>query len=270
MRGSSWCLAIPLFTTAAVALAWEGPETPLPKAEPVTEEEIVVTGRKGAAAVEPDAVEVLRSFCFDPARRNRGTREPEPMSRWFPLEPPARRQFKILDAATPAYGLADALRAHELWLKLERLARPGGLVEDRCTLLVVGGRDHRRFVADMGELFRGSPTQRHVGHPHGTASLPGWEQWLWTGRPQRGSSNWRSIPAGRGAGGQSWVVVLDSSFYRDHDYVYGDLKIRDRGSPLSVLTFGVVRQPAKGNPRSGNLPGRKGTAGTAAAAREPR
>lgn len=240
-------LARALHLAAAAALGLAGPSvaTPLPEAEPVVADELVVTGRRGAQRVEPDAVNVLQTFCFDPARRSGSPVEPDPMSRWFPLEPPARRQFRIADPTTPAYSLADDARGHELWLKIERLPRDGGLVEDRCTLLVVDGRNHRRFVAAMAGLFRGAPTQRHVGHPHGVAAMPEWEQWLWTGTPQRGSSNWRSIAKGRGAGGQSWVVVLDRDFYAQHDYVYGDLKTRSGERPLSLLTVGVVRHPRK-------------------------
>lgn len=208
--------------------------------------EIIVTGQRGEAPSEADAVETLQTFCFDPARRTGSPRSPGLESRWFPLDLGARQTFGIDDPLTPAYGLTDEARSHQLWLKIEQIGRADGFSEVRCTLLVTGGTDHRRFVGEMSRLFRGAPTQRHVGHQHGTPALPGWRQWLWTGMPQRGSSNWSSISRGREAGGQSWVVVLDAAeFYSAHDYVYGDLKTRDDGRPVSILSFGVVRKPRK-------------------------
>lgn len=221
-------------------------DDPLFRIEVIGPGEIIVTGRKGEEPSLPDAVKVLQTLCFDPARRTGSPREPDPMSRWFPLDADARQKFKIDDPATPAHGLADEARNHELWLKIERIDRSDHLDEVRCTLLAIGGTDHRRFVGDMSKLFRGAPTQRHIGHQHGVPALPGWRQWLWTGMPQRGSSDWGSISRGREAGGQSWVVVLDSAeFYNAHDYIYGDLKTRDGGQPVSMLSFGVVRKLRK-------------------------
>ncbi|MCV0387762.1 MAG: hypothetical protein K5821_15360 [Nitrobacter sp.] len=230
----------PIITAASLMMQAEGVP---PDADEISSPEIVVTGRRGEEDIEPDAVPLLESHCFDPMRRSGHPVSPDLESRWFPLEPDNRQQFSIVDSKLPAYGLTDNTRGHELWLKIEEVKRSDGLSEDRCTLLVIGGTDHDRFVKGMSELFHGAPTRRHVGHEHGVPAVPGWQQWLWTAMPQRGSEDWRSISRGRGAEGQSWVVVLDThSFYRDNDYVYGDLKIRTATPLISMLTIGFVRR----------------------------
>lgn len=234
-------LSLLILAGAVVAQAGEPP----PGTNESTPNEIVVTGRRGEIVNKADAVEVLQTFCFDPARRAGSPRAPDSKSHWSPLDAEARQKFGIDDPATSAFGLADEARNHELWLKIEKIKRDDHLDEDRCTLLVMGGNDHRRLIGDLNRLFRGTPTQRHIGEPAGVPALPGWRQWLWTGMPQRGSSNWSSLPSGRRASGSSWIVVTDRvGFYRDHDYIYGDLKIRD-GEPLSMISLGVVRKPRR-------------------------
>jgi len=229
------CMAMVLFPAKATG------QVQLPQVEPA-QPHITVTGRRGTIPQEPDAVQALQSLCFDPSRRTGRPREPETLSRWLPLEAAERRQFGITDDATAAVELHDASRRHELWLKIEELHHQGGLVEHRCTMLVVGGTNHERFVGDLTALFGGPPTQRHIGHEHGTPRLSGWRQWLWTGMPQRGSSTWRSAPGQRRAGGSSWIVVTDSNFWTSYDYIYGDLKTTADLPSLSMITFAVVRK----------------------------
>ena len=67
-------------------------------------------------------------------------------------------------------------------------------------------------------------------------SLPGWRQWLWTGMPARGSRSWRVVAPPRGSGPTS-LVVTDLRFYDQYDFLIGDLKTRDDGRPLSILSF---------------------------------
>lgn len=226
-----------------LALAAGAGEPELPNPLAIDPAEIVVTGRRGVAAAHPDAVEFLKAFCFDPARRTGRLLPPAGNPHWVPLDEDARRQFKIEDPDAPAFSLMDGGRGQELWLKFEEFARRGGLIEQRCTLLVAGGRDHDRFVSRMSRLFSGIPTQRHVGHPDGVPKVRGLSQWLWTGSPQRGSKAWRSIEQPKGAQ-TTWRVVIDTNaYYRDYDYILGDLKIRNgpRGQ-ASLLTFAVTRR----------------------------
>ena len=207
--------------------------------EPPPAEAIVVTAVRGKARVaHPDAVQWLRALCFDPLRRTGRFAPPADGGTWTDLGEEARRQFRIADPAVAAFAMDDAGRGQQLWLKFERLEHPHGLVEDRCTLLVVGGEGHRRFVDAMSALFRGVPTQRHVGRRDGSPALAGWQQWLWTGMLRRRAKNWTALEQPRGSL-PTWVVVADvPGFYGEYDYIMGDMKLRSGpGAPVTMLAF---------------------------------
>jgi hypothetical protein len=235
----SWSVAALLL----VAVSAQEKHDSAPRFDPIEPDGIVVTGRRGQDRYVPDAVEMLQIFCFDPARKTRSFAQPDLSSFWNVLEPEEREQFEISDAATRAYSFVDYAREQELWLKLEKIKRSDDLDERRCTILVRGGENHDRFVRDMSRL-QGRPTQRHIGLREGAPALPNWEQWLWTGMPQRGSTAWRALKTrGRSASGQSFIVVTDLNlFYGRHDYIFGDLKVRDDGPALSMISFGFVRR----------------------------
>lgn len=211
-------------------------------APPPTEaiDDIVITARPGTPAPLPDAVDYWRRQCFEPMRTARRFAPPEDDGDWAPLDAASRRKFGIADPAVPAYGLADPERGHSLIVKFERIAQPGRLTERRCTMVVVGGRDHARLVPAVSAVFRAVGTRRHVGEDVGTPALPGWEQWLWTGMPPRGSDAWRGVePKGAGRGGGTFIVVTDRElFYRRNDYIFADLKLRETPDrPLAMLSF---------------------------------
>lgn len=231
---------------ALVLLAAAGPDLTPSAAAPPPVDDIVVTGTRGSGPRKsrPDAVEVLRTHCFDPARRTGRLEAPSPGPRWIELDETERRQFKIEDPDVPAYAMDDEARAQRLWLKFERIKHKSNTEERRCTLLVMGGRDHDRFVGDMSSLFRGGPTQRHVGHRSGSPALAGWEQWLWTGMPSRGSKSWKAHEWPRGEPTQ-WLPVFDvNSFYSSYNYIMGDMKLRKGpGTAVTMLTFAVTTRP---------------------------
>ena len=207
--------------------------------------DIVVTARPGPLRPLRDAIDYYRDYCFDANRLSGRPAPPVDDSDWQALDETPRRQFGVTDAASLAFGLADRARHRTLLLKFERLSRPGGLVENRCTLVVIGGNEHGGLVRQMSALFHGTGTQRHVGAVDGAPRLPGWRQWLWTGMPQRGSRSWRVV-AGSGPArpGGTWVVVTDLRFYDNYDYILGDLKIRDSaGRPVSMLSFAFTTRP---------------------------
>jgi hypothetical protein len=233
------------------------PAQSAPPPEPQIVEPIVVTGTRGRRPrVAPDAVDVVRTFCFETARVTGKLQTPSSDVRWVELDEKARRQFHISDASVAAYALDDAARGQQLWLKTETFAQPGELEEQRCTVLVIGGRDHRRFIEAMSKLFGGVPTQRHVGVRDGSPAVAGWEQWLWTGMPPHGSKAWKAIEQPRG-GAPSWVVVSDvARFYDSYDYIMGDMKLRQGpGPPITMLSFSLTRRltagPAKGRAGAG-------------------
>ena len=210
-------------------------------------EDIVVTARRSIDAPIGDAVEQWRTLCFDAMRQARQFRAPTDDPDWQPLDADDRRRFAVLDEGVPAYGLSDPARRHTLLIKFERFDRPESLIEDRCTMVVVGGADHARMIADINRVMRSQGTERHVGETDGSPSVRGWRQRIWTAMPPRNSAAWRGVEAsGSARAGGTWIVVSDTArFYRANDYVLADLKIRQgAGQPLSVVTLSVTRRKA--------------------------
>ncbi len=201
--------------------------------------DIVVTARKGTPPAKLDAIGYYRRYCFDANRLTRKSAPPFDDPDWEPLGDLTRSQFDISDPDTPAFSLVDPDHGGTLLLKFETFSRPGNLVENRCTLVVIGGYDHEALPGRLSAVFRGPGTQRQIGHRDGTERVKGWDQWLWTGMPGRRSKSWQTINGeGRRAPGGTWVVVTDLSFYADHDYILGDLKTRrGDGQPISVISF---------------------------------
>ena len=206
--------------------------------------EIVVTRTKGSTSKRLEPVEYLRRFCFEPNRLVGQSAPPVDSADWDPLDPLARKQFGIFDEAVQAFGLTDEDRNRTLLIKFQQVKLGDNLIENRCTLVVIGGEGHESFSRDMSAMFRGAGTQRHTGHRDGVDQVDGWRQFLWTGMPSRGSKNWQSINSGR-RGGQppTWVVVANRSFYQRHEYIAGELKISEDGEkPLSVITFSHIKK----------------------------
>jgi hypothetical protein len=239
-------MSVASFALALLAAA-DPAEAPSAAAPPPVEE-IVVTGARGSEPrkARPDAVEILRAHCFDPARRTGRFDEPSVGPRWVELDETERRQFRIEDPDVPAYAMEDEARSQRLWLKFERVRHKGNTEERRCTLLVIGGRDHDRFVGEMSSLFSGPSTQLHVGHRAGSPALPGWQQWLWTGMPSIGSKDWKAYKWPRGTPTQ-WLLVFDvQDFYNSYDYIMGDIKSRKSpGKAVTMLTFSVTTRPTR-------------------------
>jgi hypothetical protein len=228
-------------TAPAAAQTIAGP--PAAPGEPDSFENIVVTGQRGSPRPQPDAVEFLRRFCFEPLRQNRKVAPPADQPRWEDLEDDTRAQFGITDPAVPAYSFLDQSRGHLLLLKFEQFEHATRVVENRCTLVVIGGHNHGRFRDDMSELLGRAGVERHVGRPFGTPFVAGWRQWAWTGMPGRRSRNWRALQSSRGAQGGGYLVVTDPDFYREFDYIVGDLKMKEKAvRPVSMLSFSHFRR----------------------------
>lgn len=198
-----------------------------------------MVARRGPAPPLLEPVEYLRTLCFEPARRSGTFLSPEADRAWEPLDDTTRARFNVTDPDTPAFGLRDAAAGRSMVLKLETIEQPGRLPEKRCTLVVIGGRDHDRFASQIAKLMRASGTQRHVGAQGGMPCLAGWLQRLWTGMPSRGSKQWVGVTGTRQAGGgDTWIVVTNPSYWDRYDYIAIDLKTRQRTDrPVSVLTF---------------------------------
>lgn len=237
MLAAAAALAL-LVQTGAFEPARQPPPPPL-DALATAAEEIVVTARPRELPPLLDPVGYYRQHCFEPSRLTGQPAPPEEDSDWMPLEEDIRRQFGAADPAIPAFALVDMKRGHTLLLKFEQFSDARNVHENRCTMVIIGGGDHEALVDDMAKLFRGPGTQRHVGKKDGVPEIIGWEQWVWTAIPSRGSERWQvqeARGAARGAG--TWVVVTSPGFWSRSDYVLGDLKIKTEGPrAVSVLSF---------------------------------
>lgn len=226
----------------ALALAADPPPAPDP-------EDIVVRARPRGEAPppRPDPVAYLRRFCFDPIRLTGKPLIPEDDLEWIPLERDDRARLGLTDPAVPAFALFDDYWDMRLVIRFETKEKP--IPEIRCTLITIGGENHKQYVGKMSTLFRAPGTQEHVGDDNGEPRIEGWDQHLWTAMPSRGSESWIGSNAGRRMPGQGWITVLNPSlFYSRRDLIAGDLKIRLTGDrPLSILTLARLGYP---KPRS--------------------
>lgn len=242
-------IALALLTTAA-PLAQSDAPTDSPQGGSAVEE-VVVTARPGRPPAPLDPVGFYRRFCFDAARLTGRFAPPYADPAWTPLDDEARGRFRMADPSAPAYGIADAARGHRLLVKFERIPPSGAwrVVEDRCTLVVIGGRDHQAVVGRLSALFGASGTERHVGERDGVPALRGWRQWLWSGMPARGSRSWRALRRDSGRSTESaWLHVFDPRFYDEYDYLLADLKVRGgEGPPFSALSFARIHRPRTRN-----------------------
>lgn len=242
-----------LLMIAAQAAAIEAPST-RPAAQSPSVEEVVVTARPGSPRALPDAVAYLRRFCFDPLRLTGRFAPPEDDPDWMELPDELRRSFGTTDPSVPAYGLSDAERGHTLLAKFERAPGRKGwdVIEERCTIVMVGGRDHARLRADMDALFGASGTRRHLGERDGAPRLAGWDQLMWSAMPDRRAKRWTALKRDGRGNESAALFVFDPEFYDRYDYILGDLTTRiDGARPLSILSFVRIRRAAaheKGRP----------------------
>jgi hypothetical protein len=244
-----WVVPLSAFLSSALLAGQDQPSEPVQEVVSDQLNEIVVSRRKGAPPAKLDATGYLQRHCFDANRLSGRSAPPEDDLSWEPIDDTARAQFGISDPEVPAFGLADEARGHTLLIKFETFRLKNDLREDRCTLVVIGGEDHAELPDRISAMFKGRGTQRHVGHRDGSEKIDGWQQWLWTAMPSRRSKAWQSIN-GRSGGraSDSWVVIVDDSFFDRYDYVFVDLKTRQgAGAKLSMLTFGS-RTREKGTP----------------------
>jgi hypothetical protein len=208
-------------------------------------QEIVVTGRRGPPVPKAEPIEYYRRHCFDANRLTGRSEPPATDPDWRPLDDDdLRARLGIKEADPPYYVLRDPARGHLLLLKFEQFSRPWRTTENRCTLVIIGGTAHEHLTSQMNALFRGPGTQRHVGEPDGYEKMPGWHQRLWNAMPNRRSKSWQVVEAkGAARAAGTFIVVVEPTFYDEHNYVIGDLKTKDEGNPaLSILTFGLIRR----------------------------
>lgn len=132
-------------------------------------EEIVVTARPGSLPPLLDAVGYFQRHCFDASRLVGHPTPPASDPEWRSLDPALRLKFGVTDARATAYGPVAVAHGHTLLLNIERLPLPAiwRAIEERCTIVVVGGQAHRDIVDGFSTMFKGPGTQRHVGVRNG-------------------------------------------------------------------------------------------------------
>lgn len=205
-------------------------------------EELVVTAERRTLTPLPEPIEQFRQHCFDATRREGRPVLPDEGTEWATLEEHEREALR-LGQAVSAVALADPARSQRLVLTAEERVRPDGLAESRCSLIIVGGRNHERLATDMARLFGTPGTSRHVGHADGTPAIPGWSHLIWTAMPNRGSNAWRIAQGSRQG---SFLVVTDLRFYDNFDFVLGDLKrAENRATDVAILSVALTRRPRR-------------------------
>jgi hypothetical protein len=240
---------MPFPALLSAALAALQPVPPPAPEESAPAADIVVTARPGARSPRPNAVEQWRRYCFDPNRRaGRSAAPPQDDPDWAPAPEATRLKLGLSGPGDLAFDLYDPARGQALVLAEQSFERSDGLVETRCTLVVLGGADQAALPGRVSAVMGAPGTERHVGEPGGVPKAKGWRQWAWTAMPDHGSKRWQAAAApGAARSGGTFIVVVDPRlFYRDYDYVLADLKARtDPARPVSVLTLAWTRRAEK-------------------------
>ncbi len=195
----------------------------------------VSTRRDTPARTMPAAPEYLRRFCFEPGRKTSRFAPPQDDDPdWFPLEDALRERFGASDPAVPAFRFDDVSRNQTVLVRFETMSASSGITEQRCIFAIVGKINEPELRSGLSRLFGTSGTQRHVDvRDGGVPSIPGWDQWLWTGSPARGSRAWPGFSPR-----DSFIIVTNSSYFYDgSDYIYADLKVRKDRS-VAMMSFG--------------------------------
>lgn len=238
---TAFVLGSALVGTATAAQQSLGP----PDAPQISGEDIIVTAKPGPIRKRLTTIGYFERHCFDATRLTGSPSVPDNDFDWDEADDRLRSLLKIGEPSVPVYTLDSDDDARQLIIRTEPATGPWKLPETRCTLIIVGGTDHRRLVNQISTMFGGPGTQRHIGERDGVKKLKDWGQWVWTAIPDRKSKNWRVFEgqgAARSAG--TWVVVTSRRFYDNHDYVLVDLKIKHTtGRPISILTLAYTHVP---------------------------
>lgn len=205
-------------------------------------EEITVTGRRLKPTPKLEPVAYFRDYCFEANRLNRQSGTPEKDPNWLPASEELRQKLTITDPAAKAYMLKDDARNHTLVLKVEQISKPGDLRENQCSVIVVGGTGHFSLKARMSALLRSPPVQESIKGSDGLDPTLGWQHWIWTGKPGRGSKNWSVFKRDRQASAR-WIHVVDANiFYARAEYILADLKMKEGSPQVSILGFAYIHR----------------------------
>ncbi|MBD2841351.1 hypothetical protein [Erythrobacter rubeus] len=193
---------------------------------------IVVQGNAATPEPLPEPATYFQRHCFDRQRLRQAHTPIDDDYDWQLLPPDLREQWGV-KKSVPAYILDYPHRDQKLLIKFESIARDDGLFDQVCTMIVYGRDGHARFRRGLARIMRGSPATNHVGALEGFETIPGWGQWIWTGKFARRSELWKAYQNARNR--PTYLVVVDQSYYQRNDYLVLDLKTRsDDDAPLSI------------------------------------
>lgn len=230
-------------TAAMIAAPLPAQQAPAPSPPPAREgpgisaDDIVVTAKPGPPRQRLTTIGYFRQYCFDAMRHTRKAALPENDLDWDETDPKLRALLKITDPDVPSFALDVDGDGRQLIVTATTVKGAYDLPEKRCTMIIVGGGDHKKLVDQISSMFRGGGTQRHVGENDGVKKLTDWDQWLWASGPDRRSEAWQAI-------GNTWLIVTSPHYYDSHDYAFVDLKIKKTtGRPISIVTLGYIHAP---------------------------
>jgi hypothetical protein len=227
----------------AAAFAHSAAMAQEPEPQPSSAQSIVVTGRRIPPRPMLTPVGYFRELCFDSNRLTGRSAEPRQDPNWDPLRYELRQKLGIPDAKD-AYELTDKSLGYTLVLKTESLKEPDDLLENRCSIIVVGGDVQRSLIDDMSALLRAKPWPGRVDGEGGLPHLPEWHHWLWTAMPSASSKSWNAFKFGQTIY-SGWITVLNPiRFYFANDYLLVDVKTKIAAAPqVSIISLAFIRRP---------------------------
>ena len=220
---------------SAAALAQQA--TPAPPTAPTAGRAIVVTGTRDHTPPPQKLTPVgyFRQLCFDPNRLTGRSLEPKRDPNWDPLRYEFRQKLGIPDSDN-AYELTDPAKGYTLVFKTEQIKEPDDELENRCSIIVVGGDVQPSLIDDMSELLHAKPYPGRTDGEGGLPHLPDWRHWVWTAMPTPSSKSWRGFAWDDTVYSTMLAVTDPVRFYFDNDYVLVDVKTK-----IDVTTKAAAR-----------------------------
>lgn len=220
-----------IWIAALVSLLQSPPQDAAAQATEL-EEVVVVGSRDGVPPPPYDVLADFRTYCWDPNRLQGQARDPADDSLWVSLDPTESARLGI----SPA-GRGYKLETERISLILTVNEGPGtgGRRLNTCTVTAVGAHDQDDLENDLRRLMGGGGSSRHLTNaPKIFPAIAGWRQIAWSAVPSKRDTEWRVFHPHP----ESFVIVLDPSFYTRHRWVVTELKTRVQdGAPVSSITL---------------------------------
>jgi hypothetical protein len=233
----------------AAAFAQQPVGTP-PAKGPGGDQSIVVTGSRSHAPPPPKLTPVgyFGKLCFDANRLTRKSLEPKHDPNWNPLRYEFRQKLGIPDSDN-AYELTDKTQGYTLVFTTEQIKEPDDELENRCSIIIVGGNIQPSLIADMSALLHAKPWPGRTDGRGGLPHLPDWHHWVWTAMPTPSSKSWRGFAWDDTVYSVMLPVTNPIGFYLDYDFVLVDVKTKIDAETkvaadpqVSVISLAFIRR----------------------------